>query len=99
MEPDRETSNPEPLCLHWRVCGQRPVQVLDRPHSLSMFSFPQGSAMSRQFLSRRSRHSDHVMDACRVTFHPAAGTGEKEVAKVSTSPSQRKSVLTVHWKD
>ena len=78
MEPDGEKSVPEPLCLHWRVCGQRPVQVLDGPYSLSMFSCPQGSAMSRQFLFMR-RPSDHVMHTCRVTFHPAAGTGEKDV--------------------
>ena len=79
VEPDGEKSIPEPLCLHWRVCGQSPVQVLDGPHSLSMFSCPQGSVMSRQFLFRRRKHSDHVMDTCRVTFHPAAGTGEKDV--------------------
>ena len=48
MDPDREKSIPEPLCLHWRVCGQRPVQ-----HSLSMFSCPLGSEMSRQGLFTR----------------------------------------------
>ena len=77
MDPDREKSIPEPLCLHWRVCGQRPVQVLDRPHSLSMFSCPRGQTWADRSCSRGGGVSDHVMDARRVTFHPAAGSGEK----------------------
>ena len=92
MDPDREKSIPEPLCLHWRVCGQRPVQVLDRPHSEHV-QLPPGSEMSRQALFTgwgrfRPRHGGTPGDfpSCRWFWRERGGYGFNQCILKEISP-------------